>query len=347
MSGGIDSAAALLMLKEEGYSVTAVYLMMHSTTLDDKTKQQLEELTHYTGLEVQCLDVSTLFRSQVVCTYLEACTKGIMLSPCTICNPLVKWNSLVEYANSIGAEFVATGHYCNITQNADNLHYITRGADPLKDQSYYMWRLKQSTLARIKFPLGSLTKKEVRDYMSKKGWETITKKKESMGVCFFGGLSFASWLETEGIKPKEGKVLDSENNIIGQHKGYYYYTLAQKKGFTLTDSNLRGLSVISISSENNTLTLGDAKTLTTRRLEIRDTVFASENELLNSNNISLMVRGVGFNPSGYVSVSKGVESGSYIIDILSDEAWAVTLGQPTVFYIEDRLLGGGTVTKVY
>lgn len=338
VSGGIDSAASLVVLKENGFDVTGVYLFMRGEVVDENVKVQLQEISLKTGVEIIVHDVRDRFKKYVVEPFLEKYRLGETPSPCAECNPLVKWQSLIEVADAHGGGLVATGHYCRISERGGH-YYVTKGIDSLKDQSYYMWQLSQQILSRACFPLGEMTKNDVRDFMRKHDFEVMVTKRESMGVCFFEGKKCAQWLVENGVEMRKGVVVDVEKKIVGEHDGYPFYTLAQKKGFRLLDGR-RGLSVIEIDCETNQLTVGDSRLLKSNVLYLKRWMLAPIDA---AERVEVKVRGVGVNPKGFCTIEK--EDEFLKVTLLDDTAWAVTKGQPAVFYIDDRLIGGGIVEK--
>ncbi len=339
-SGGIDSTAAIFMLKSQGYNVTAVYLLMSDYAYNDDVKISIENLKERTDVEVIIYDVREQFRRDVVECFIHDSLNGETPSPCAVCNSEIKWKYLLEVADSRGGGYVATGHYCRIVEH-DSRKYIAKGISEVKDQSYYMWSLSQNILSRALFPLGELTKEQVRQYMINKGWGGLVKKPESMGVCFFEGKKYSEWLLSQGIPINKGNVVLECGEVVGEHDGYPLYTLAQKRGFTLYESDRR-LAVISINSERNEIVVGDAETLKSSEIRLHRCYFHSIDEVLGSEILELKVRGIGLNPVGYCRLQINNDS-TITATLIDDTAWAVTKGQPVIFYIGDRLVGGGIV----
>lgn len=342
MSGGVDSAASLLMLKEEGYNVTGVYLWLIGDEISPDTISALNRLSSFTGVDIIIEDIRERFDSTIVKPFIKSYEIGETPSPCAICNPLIKWKTLIDIADRNGGGMVATGHYCRLVEHCGQ-HYLATGADPLKDQSYYMWLLSQDILSRAVFPLGDKTKSEVKEYMRERGWQEMANKRESMGVCFLQGLKCGEWLKKAGVRVTNGDIVNSEGAIIGTHDGYPFYTLAQKKRLNFFDSSNNGSSIIDIDSTTNSIMVGDSQYLQSSIIYLRDFQFVSYQEAENSYFLEVKVRGIGVNPTGYCKIS--IEDDLLCIKLLSDSAWAVTKGQPAVFYIGNRLVGGGIVVK--
>lgn len=341
ISGGIDSAASIVVLKEKGYEVTGVYLLMRDGQLSSEVEGQLGVISQKTGIEILVYDVREQFRKCVVEPFISSYIAGETPSPCAECNPLVKWRSLMEVADENGGGWIATGHYCRVVEH-NSSYYLAKGCDPLKDQSYYMWQLPQTILSRALFPLGAMTKVEVRDFMRRHNWESMAEKRESMGICFLEGKRYTQWLTEHSVMERRGEVVDVHGSVIGEHRGYLFYTLAQKRGFTLYRGG-HGMSVIHIDSELNRLTVGDSKSLQSNVFYIKKWQFVSQSEIFSEQCLEVKVRGVGENPKGYCTVLQ--EDDMMKVTLLNDTAWAVTRGQPVVFYVNDRLIGGGIVVR--
>ena len=221
-SGGIDSATACSSLLEQGYDVVAVTL----DTMGDKAMlSRAEESARRIGVPHVVLDVQAQFKEQIIDYFTRSYALGRTPAPCTMCNPLIKWHFLEQYADSIGAERISTGHYFNI-EVEDGRYYVSRADDPKKDQSYYLWGVKQSQLRRALNPMGRRIKEEVK--------QSFADKSESMGVCFLAGASYREYLTRhcpEVVKP--GEIVTLSGEVVGRHDGVAFYTIGQKRGLCL------------------------------------------------------------------------------------------------------------------
>ncbi|MFI3261717.1 MAG: tRNA 2-thiouridine(34) synthase MnmA [Rikenellaceae bacterium] len=335
VSGGVDSAAAVLILKNKGYDVVGVYIDM----LGDENND-IDILKERLDVEIIVVNAHEEFERQVVSPFVEAYVNGETPSPCSVCNPLIKWDILIKTANKYSGESakVATGHYAQVVER-DSLLYIAKAKDELKNQSYYLWRLSQDVLKRALFPLGSYLKSELKEMMSAKGYDFVAKKKESMGVCFLKGKSYQEFLLNrvpELNNLEGGELLSADNTVIGHHKGYPFYTLAQRKGLPIE----KGKCVVKIDKDANRLFVGTPEDLKTRNLIVKDYKIVNKKEFFSSDKLSLCVRGIGENPQGYCKVELIENDQKLSIEILDDDAWAVTAGQPVVFYIDNVVVGG-------
>lgn len=323
-SGGIDSTTAVERLKRDGYRVVALTIdTMLSSEAVAKAKQRAEEL----GVEWYLYDGRERFTRDIVDYFCAEYAAGHTPAPCTRCNTLIKWQILLEEANRLGVEYIATGHYFQI-ENHNNHYYVVKGIDPAKDQSYYLWGLSQEVLSRALTPMGAMIKSEVK--------ENFADKSESMGICFLEGRPYAEYLANHGIAMTAGEIVDEHGTLQGYHNGIARYTIGQKRGEGLKD----GLRVVDIDAEKNRIIVGTSSSLYKQSLYIYDSNIVDVNELLTADDITIKIRGIGVNPKYPVSIKSWKDG--YVIDT-PDPAFAPAKGQPLVFYRDNRVIGGGIV----
>ena len=323
-SGGIDSCASARWLIERGYRVVAVTI---DTMYDDELLSSAEQKAKELGIEWMKVDATERFRSEIIDYFINSYRRGLTPAPCTRCNPIIKWHTLLNVANDLGIYHIATGHYFNVVQHRGH-HYVAKGADPVKDQSYYLWGLGEEILSRALTPMGSAIKSEIK--------ANLTNKSESMGICFLRGKHYTEFLQDEGVELTPGSILSTDGTPLSTHNGIARYTIGQKRGEGIPE----GLRVIDISSEDNSLTVGKNELLYKRRLYIRETYIVDKEELLTSQDITIKIRGIGRNPEKYVSVNEWHDG--YVIEC-DDSAWAPAKGQPLVLYRGNLVIGGGIV----
>lgn len=326
-SGGIDSMTAAQLLKRDGYNVRAVTLdTVGDTTLVETAALRARQL----GIDFNVVDVRSDFSKYIIDYFTQSYRLGRTPAPCTVCNPLIKWHHLSKCADEIGADYVATGHYFKVV-HYNNHYYVARAADSAKDQSYYLWGLGQSLLSRILTPMCDIIKSDVK--------QNFSDKRESMGLCFLQGRSYRDFLvEKCGDVVRCGDIVDTEGRKVGRHDGVAFYTIGQKRGL---DMELSEVAVVGINAERNELIVGPQEMLFHETLEIGGCNIVDEDELLSADDISVIVRGIGRNPSGFARSIERTKSGYKIS--LSDPAWAPAVGQPLVFYRQNRVIGGGIV----
>lgn len=323
-SGGMDSRTAAERLRAEGYRVVALTIdCMGSEELCSTAKQRASEA----GLEWMLYDAREEFEAKIIDNFCSSYSRGLTPAPCTRCNPLIKWAILERVADSLSIEHIATGHYFNVEKQGD-LHYVSKGIDPVKDQSYYLWGLQQHILQRALTPMGNTLKSDIRNNFSERS--------ESMGICFLEGKHYSDFLQERGVSMPYGNIVDSSGRIVGEHNGIARYTIGQRRGVGIPE----GVRVVDINSQENTLIVGRMEELYKSRLYINESNVVNVDRLLSSENVTIKIRGIGRNPELPVKVEK---YGDGFAITCQDKAWAPAKGQPLVFY-EDRLvLGGGIV----
>lgn len=329
LSGGIDSAAVSLMLRADGYRVQALYIDM----LGDVTaRAKAIDMARRLGIELHIEDVRSQFKRSIVDFTLAEHQLGRTASPCAVCNPAIKWATLLQVADRLGIEKIATGHYVRI-EHSKGEYFINKGVDPSKDQSYYLWALDQRVLSRAITPLGSMTKREVRAHLLDEGFSDLSTSGESMGLCFMQGRSYADFLR-HALDPQKGDVVDHHGQVVGDHDGYQLYTIGQKRGFrSATPGEVRR-----IDPAVNKIEIGPALMCT--ELWVENFVL-HESWPLNGDGLSIKIRGIGRNPQGEAHLN--IVDHRLHITLCQDKAWAVCAGQPVVIYRGDRVVGGGVL----
>ena len=339
ISGGVDSAVTALLLKTQGYEVSGLYFSV--SPILSEVAEKLERISKILQIPIKILDVQKEFKATVIEYFRKEHLAGRSPSPCTICNPEFKWKVLFDYAQQKGAELVASGHYI---QKAviDNKWFIVRGEDDKKDQSYYLWGIKQDYLQRMIFPLGNQTKDITKEIAYKNGLDFVVKSKESTGLCFAEGLPYSSLIKKhipETALIPEGSIVDETGKEIGKHNGYIYYTIGQKRDLNFYESTDK--CVVAIDASKNQLIAGLPSELWHNTFTVTDCVFADIASVLMSKTISVKIRGFGWNPDGYCTLA---EKGNNTFTVtLENNAWAPAPGQPAVFYSGNILVGGGII----
>lgn len=287
-SGGIDSCAAARILRDEGYKVTALTLDM---TGDPAMLSAAGRQAAALQIAWRCADVRERFRSLIVEPFIDEYLRGRTPAPCTRCNPLIKWHALLDIADHDGFDHIATGHYFTI-RSENGRYYVCRGADPIKDQSYYLWGLPQHILARTLTPLGDRIKATLRDSST----DRSTPSGESMGVCFLHGRPYGDFLHEQRpgyITP--GEIVTHDGRLVGHHGGYPLYTIGQRRGTGLP----RGMCITGCDPATNRLFAGPDSDLRHHHLIIGECAVVDLHELLHCRDLSVRIRGVGRNPEGY------------------------------------------------
>ena len=349
MSGGIDSSATCIMLQEQGYEVVGMTMRTWDVASQFATSSQEEPdyilearaLAERLGIEHHVADVREEFKQVIVKYFIDEYMQGRTPNPCVMCNPLFKERLLCEWADKTDCAWISTGHYCRLDERNGNL-YIVAGDDVTKDQSYFLWRLPQEILRRFIFPLGNYTKQEVREYLKDKGFEAKAKGGESMEVCFIEG-DYRDFLRQQNpdidTKIGPGYFVDSKGVKIGQHKGFPYYTIGQRKGLGIALGH--PAHVLRINAEKNTVMLGTADDLKTEYMLVEDALLIDTNEVLQCENLTVRIR---YRSKPIPCQVLPLEDGKMLVRFLS-EASAIAPGQSAVFYDGQRVLGGAFIAS--
>ena len=349
MSGGIDSSATCIMLQEQGYEVVGMTMRTWDVASQFATPSQEEPdfilearaLAERLGIEHHVADVREEFKQVIVKYFIDEYMQGRTPNPCVMCNPLFKERILCEWADRTGCAWISTGHYCRLEERNGKL-YIVAGDDITKDQSYFLWRLPQEVLRRFLFPLGNYTKQEVREYLKEKGFEAKAKGGESMEVCFIEG-DYRDFLRQQipdiDTQIGPGYFVDSKGVKIGQHKGFPYYTIGQRKGLGIALGH--PAHVLRINAEKNTVMLGTADDLKTEYMLTEDAMITDMQELLSCPNLTVRIR---YRSKPIPCQVLPLENNQMLVRFLG-EASAIAPGQSAVFYDGQRVLGGAFIAS--
>ena len=348
MSGGIDSTAACLMLQEQGYEVVGVTMRVFDLASqmgpegEPRFIAEAREVADRLGIEHHVADEREGFAQQIVRYFVDEYMRGRTPNPCVMCNPLFKFRVLTEWADRLGCDYIATGHYVQ-TVNEDNHYYIVTGDDPQKDQSYFLWNLSQEVLARCVFPLGGWKKADVRQYLMDKGFALKAKEGESMEVCFIEG-DYRDFLREHrpeiDAQVGQGKFVDCAGRTLGFHQGYPYYTIGQRKGLGIALG--KPAYVLKLNPEKNTVMLGDAEQLLTRYMLVETPRLVCEEQFYAEKELTVRIR--YRSRSVPCDVVREVDGGMLLIRF-AEAVSAVTPGQSAVFYVGSRLVGGAFIAS--
>ncbi len=331
MSGGVDSAAAALLLQKNGHDVTGVTLLLSGNEADAADAAATCEKL---GIGHITLDLKNEFTEQVERPFCESYLAGKTPNPCVICNKRIKLGRLLEYAAENGYDAVATGHYARLDKT-DGRVILRRAADEKKDQSYMLWQLSESQLARSVFPLAELTKDEIRALVSDCGLPSPDRP-DSQDICFIPDGDYASFIEKmTGHVPTPGDFLDREGKVIGRHRGNIRYTVGQRKGLGVGFGE--PMYVLSRDPISNTVTLGR-----------NDELFRKEIVICEIN-----LSGIASFPGRYdVKIRYAHRPCPALIERMDEAHLRITFdepqrapapGQSAVFYLGDILAGGGMI----
>ena len=353
LSGGIDSLVAGYLLKQKYKNVFGI----HFQTGYEKTSPDISLIEEQLDLPVKCIDLSSLFEEKVVSCFVQTYLKGKTPNPCVLCNKEIKFGVLMSHALSLGADFLATGHYANIANritspdNFSGRSYLKKADDSLKDQSYFLSLLSSSQLEKIIFPLAGMTKDEVRSLALSCKLSPLHKK-ESQDICFIHNQSISEFiLEKKQIKAKPGNITDTEGKIIGEHNGLHQFTIGQRRGINVPAKEpyyVKGLDM-----ENNILEVCFKNDLAIKSFQLENIHWNSDYPANAKQNLDSdlqdivlhdIITQIRYNHKGALStlVMKTMKEDSGRVHFHEPQN-AVTPGQTAVFYKADRVLGAGFI----
>ncbi|MBR5593979.1 MAG: tRNA 2-thiouridine(34) synthase MnmA [Bacteroidaceae bacterium] len=339
MSGGIDSTAVCSMLLEQGYRVEGLTLITCDSGL--RAAEDAAALAAKLGIPHHVADVRGEFRKLVIEPFINEYMSGRTPNPCVNCNPTVKFSLLEKWADKLGCDKIATGHYVKKRELAGNdgksKYYIETGDDDKKDQSYFLWRLTQQQLSRIIFPLGGWEKPDVLAYLKEHDLQSAAKEGESMEVCFIPG-DYRDFLRANipdiDKRLNGGLFVDCEGRTLGKHCGYPFYTIGQRKGLGIALGH--PAYVIKINASKNTVMLGSEEQLLTRYMLIECPEWIDG----IPGNISVRVR-YRSRPIA-CDAPASVGDGRWLVR-LHEAVQAITPGQSAVFYNGNTVVGGAFI----
>ncbi len=333
ISGGVDSAAAAILLKECGYNVRGVTLRLKPDNLADKDIEDAKAVADTLNIPLDVLDMREEFK-KVTDYFCNEYLEGRTPNPCVMCNPNVKLGKLLEYTLAQGGDLLATGHYANIIKDENGVYYIKRNPSS-KDQSYFLCGLNQHILSHVIFPIADLSKPEIRQLASDNNIP-VAEKKDSQEVCFIPDNDYISFIEREfNPKATPGDFLSSTGEKLGTHSGIYKYTIGQRKGLGAFG---KPMYVLSIDAQNNAVIIGDNTELFKEEIYIKDINFLSGKAPENEFECEVKIRCAARPAKATLTLS-----GDMGKIIFQEPQRAAAPGQTAAIYIDDILIGGGTI----
>ena len=349
MSGGVDSSTVAGIMKNEGYKVIGITLKLYDDGKEvAKSKQccsgqdimDAKRVAHKLGIEHKILYYQDKFKQGVIDNFVDSYLNGETPIPCVQCNQTVKFRDLFKYAKELNADALVTGHYVTRLQNNGKAS-MYRAKDAKRDQSYFLFGTTQEQLDYLRFPLGEIEKQETRNIANKLSLN-VADKPDSQDICFVPNGDYSSVIKK--FRPesfKAGDILDLFGKKLGEHEGIINYTIGQRKGIKI--SNTDPLYVLNIDADKNTIIVGPKESLIIQNLELRSlNILGSEKEF--DQLISVKVRSTG----GLLKAKIKIKENLANIEIIEGEA-GISPGQACVFYSKDdngdKLLGGGWISK--
>ena len=347
MSGGVDSAVAALLLKQQGYEVIGVTLRTWGSEEEGDSRcceiDEARRICEILDIRYHPHNCTSLFKQKVVTPFVDAYLEGLTPNPCIECNRYVKWAKIMELADIFEAEYVATGHYAFIEKMPNGRYSVRKAAHIAKDQTYMLYKLSQEQLSRTLMPLGKYTKDEVRKIAEEAGLP-CAHKEDSQEICFVTEGRYSDFIceNTDKPIPAEGNFVDEDGNVLGKHKGIYQYTVGQRKGLGIALGY--PAFVTKIDTKNNTVVLGTEAALMCDTFLCREVNFLGIPEMNAGDKVRCLAK-ARYHQTERPATLEMLEDGC--VKVTLDEAVkGVSPGQSAVFYDENGcVVGGGMIVR--
>lgn len=345
MSGGVDSSVAAALLKQQGWQVTGITIKLWPKYIEPEAEggccslsavEDARRVANKLDIPYYVLNMQAEFQQTVIDPFVDEYARGRTPNPCIQCNKAIKFGLLLDKADQLGMDFVATGHYARVQKGADGQYRLYRAADPDKDQSYTLYVLGQHQLRRIIFPLGEYSKEQVRTLAKEMGLAVATKP-ESQEICFIPDDDYKAFLvEHAGLPPRPGPIVDTAGNELGRHSGVFNFTIGQRKGLGLAVG--RPLYVVDIRPETNTVVVGENKDVFNRACSVKQFSWIAGTPPAPRFRAQVMVR-----YNARAEPAEVVAGSSHVAVFFDSPQRAITPGQSAVVYQGEEVLGGGII----
>ena len=366
MSGGTDSSVAAMRLLEAGYEVIGVTFRFYELNGSTEYLEDARNLAERLGIRHITYDAREIFARQIIEYFVQEYLAGRTPVPCTLCNNYLKWPLLAKIADEMGVFYIATGHYAQNIQ-LNETFYITYAADSDKDQTFFLWGLKQDILNRMLLPMGDITKAEARAWAAEHGFRKVATKKDSIGVCFCPmdyRTFLKDWLvrngqmlvsnseasinnsqtsgsdkQTWSDRIRRGRFVDEKGNFIAWHEGYPFYTIGQRRGLGIHLN--RPVFVKEIDPEKNEVMLASLSSLEKTEMWLKDWNLVNQERTLDRSDIIVKIRYRKQENHGTITVTS-----DHLLHVqLHEPLTAIAPGQAAAFYGDGLLLGGGIIVN--
>ena len=366
MSGGTDSSVAAMRLLEAGYEVIGVTFRFYELNGSTEYLEDARNLAERLGIRHITYDAREIFARQIIEYFVQEYLAGRTPVPCTLCNNYLKWPLLAKIADEMGIFYIATGHYAQNIQ-LNETFYITYAADSDKDQTFFLWGLKQDILNRMLLPMGDITKAEARAWAAEHGFRKVATKKDSIGVCFCPmdyRTFLKDWLvrngqmlvsnseasinnsqtsgsdkQTWSDRIRRGRFVDEKGNFIAWHEGYPFYTIGQRRGLGIHLN--RPVFVKEIDPEKNEVVLASLSSLEKTEMWLKDWNLVNQERTLDRSDIIVKIRYRKQENHGTITVTS-----DHLLHVqLHEPLTAIAPGQAAAFYGDGLLLGGGIIVN--
>lgn len=330
MSGGVDSTVVAILLQKEGYEVVGVYMKLHDNELyHQRNFANVKRVGEYLGIDIHFYDLSQNFKDEVYDYFVDTYKQGLTPNPCVMCNRTIKFGKMIEFANSLGIDKVATGHYLN----CDGKFFYT-AKDSSKDQSYFVAQVRKEVLSKLIFPLGLWLKDDVKEFAKDIPLlKDIAEQKESSEICFVEN-DYTEILERHMDIDLFGETINSSGEVVGTHKGYMHYTIGKRRGFIVNGAHDPHY-VIAIKPQNNQIVVGKRDELRVDSFQIKQiNLFEPLKEFEATVKIRYRTTAIDC----HVKIDKDIG----LVE-LKQSIFGLAHGQVAVFYDNNRVLGSGVI----
>src|SRR5438874_3011451 len=349
MSGGVDSSATAALLLEQGYDVVGITLKLWPQDCVSRAEDKCcgpqavtdaRAVCHKLGIPYYLIDEAEEFQTRVIQYFADEYKAGRTPNPCVMCNQNLKFGRLIERADQLGAQYIATGHFARLEKSEDGTRtLLKRGLDARKDQSYFLFSLRQDQLSRALFPLGEKTKTDTREVARHCNLKTADKE-ESMEICFVPDNNYGKFLQQAKLVEKhQGEIVNVQGQVLGHHEGIEFYTIGQRKGLGI--SSPKPLYVVELDAATNRVIVGDESQLDRDEFRVERCNWIAFEQPPESFDATVKIR---YNHPGARATVRPQADGSAKIK-LKDPQRAITPGQACVFYGDDLVIGGGWIRR--
>ncbi len=349
MSGGVDSSAAAALLLEQGYDVVGITLKLWPqdclSRAEDKccgpqAVMDARAVCHKLNIPYYLIDEADAFQKQVIAYFAEEYKAGRTPNPCVMCNEKLKFGALMERARQLGGDYVATGHFARLEKSLDSGRaLLKKGGDPRKDQSYFLFSLRQEQLSRAMFPLGEKSKEDTRQAARQRQLKTADKQ-ESMELCFVPDNDYGKFLADAKLAQRHrGEIVNLQGRVLGHHEGMEFYTVGQRKGLGI--SSPKPLYVIELDPVNNLVIVGDDSALDRDEFRVERCNWIPFEAPPPEIEVSAKIR---YHHAGTPATVRPLAGGGAQVRLHAPQR-AVTPGQACVFYKDDLVIGGGWISR--
>lgn len=332
MSGGVDSTMSCLLLQEQGYEVYGLTMINWDPAVGEKAALAAAGM----GIEHGVVDLRGEFKEQVINYFCSSYQAARTPNPCVECNRWIKFGALLEIARQRGCDMVATGHYARIQHHlASNRYHLLKGADPSKDQSYFLHQLTQEQLAHIIFPLGEMTKERVRQLAAQHGLN-VAQEPDSQEICFIA-RDYREFLQEQGVNLQPGEIVNMQGEVLGRHRGLTHYTIGQRKGLGISAG--KPVFVVGMDTASNRLIVDDEPHLFRKELVSAENNWIGIEDLEQPLEVEAKIRSTA-RPAPAVIEKWGNDQ---VLVTFREPQRAITPGQSVVYYQGDLVIGGGRI----